>query len=453
MKPTAPPAEHAGGFEFGSYGRVQIASDLRGGTGREANIVAYGTRIDEDSYAELELRREDTFSDGIKNKVVTTLGLFPPFFQFTGDAIQNIGLRNLYDQASYGPLTLWVGSRMYRGDDIYLLDWWPLDNQNTVGGGIGVNLPPTSFGETSIAAHVGMERLDNPAQFEQIPVTAPFGIRDGERDRARPAAPHRDAEGHPPRAKLQGCAPDGERQPRFQVHPLRRGAGDLRRRPHRHVGRDRQPDADAVSCRLGLPHRRRDSRTGRANATRSSRSSRGTRMAWPHTTPSPSRSHSRQTARRAARTRRSPPSAGTSKPARSASSTAPTFATSPTATHSRRPSRRTTRGPWTSGRRSSSASTGHRGRRQLPGAALRRARSDDQRTALRGRVARRRHPLLLPIGRGSYKRPQLRIIYAITARNEGARALYAAQDVFSQRSIEHYLGLGVEWWFNSSSYP
>src|SRR5437868_6239147 len=52
----APPA-HEGGFEFGSYGRVYAASDLRGGLGRGTNIVAFGPRIaDEGSYGELELR-------------------------------------------------------------------------------------------------------------------------------------------------------------------------------------------------------------------------------------------------------------------------------------------------------------------------------------------------------------------------------------------------------------
>ena len=62
-------------------------------------------------------------------------------------------------------------------------------------------------------------------------------------------------------------------------------------------------------------------------------------------------------------------------------------------------------------------------------------------------------PYFSPAGRGSYKRPQLRLIYAVTSRNEGARELYPAQDIFAQRSIEHFLGLGAEWWFNSSSYP
>ena len=32
-------------------------------------------------------------------------------------------------------------------------------------------------------------------------------------------------------------------------------------------------------------------------------------------------------------------------------------------------------------------------------------------------------------------------------------ALYPVEDVFAQRKAEHFLGLGAEWWFNSSSYP
>src|SRR5450755_3451215 len=69
-----------GHFEFGSYGRVVIASDGRGGTGRDANVIAHGDRIDEDSYGELELRREDRFAPNLTTKVVWTLGFFPPFF-------------------------------------------------------------------------------------------------------------------------------------------------------------------------------------------------------------------------------------------------------------------------------------------------------------------------------------------------------------------------------------
>jgi maltoporin len=62
-------------------------------------------------------------------------------------------------------------------------------------------------------------------------------------------------------------------------------------------------------------------------------------------------------------------------------------------------------------------------------------------------------PYFSPSGRGSYKRPQLRLLYALTARDAGARGLYPQEDVFAQRKVEHFIGLGAEWWFNSSSYP
>ena len=112
MATSENPSPDTGRFEFGSYGRVRFASDARGGTGRQSNIVTHGSRIDEESYAELELRREDTFKDDIHTKVVATLALFPPFFHFSGDATQSIALRNLYAQATYGDWTMWVGSRM-----------------------------------------------------------------------------------------------------------------------------------------------------------------------------------------------------------------------------------------------------------------------------------------------------------------------------------------------------
>jgi maltoporin len=62
-------------------------------------------------------------------------------------------------------------------------------------------------------------------------------------------------------------------------------------------------------------------------------------------------------------------------------------------------------------------------------------------------------PYFSPSGRGSYKRPQIRAIFNATFRDSGARGLYATDDVFSQRSVEYFIGLGAEWWFNSSSYP
>ena len=62
-------------------------------------------------------------------------------------------------------------------------------------------------------------------------------------------------------------------------------------------------------------------------------------------------------------------------------------------------------------------------------------------------------PYFSPSGRGTFKRPQIRLIYALTGRDSGAKRLYAAEDIVGQRGVDHFLGLGAEWWFNSSSYP
>lgn len=59
---------------------------------------------------------------------------------------------------------------MYRGDDIYLLDFWPLDNLNTVGGGVRFD---TRDGKSFVAWHVGMNRADDPFQYQVEKRAAP----------------------------------------------------------------------------------------------------------------------------------------------------------------------------------------------------------------------------------------------------------------------------------------
>jgi maltoporin len=60
---------------------------------------------------------------------------------------------------------------MYRGDDIYLLDYWPLDNLNTLGGGLRL-----SIGHTTLALHAGVNRLEDEFQLQTIEVPNPrFG--------------------------------------------------------------------------------------------------------------------------------------------------------------------------------------------------------------------------------------------------------------------------------------
>jgi hypothetical protein len=61
-------------------------------------------------------------------------------------------------------------------------------------------------------------------------------------------------------------------------------------------------------------------------------------------------------------------------------------------------------------------------------------------------------PFISPFGRGTYTRPHIRLMYTITIRDDGARNLYPLLDPRSVQNVEHFLGIGVEWWFSSSSY-
>ena len=60
-------------------------------------------------------------------------------------------------------------------------------------------------------------------------------------------------------------------------------------------------------------------------------------------------------------------------------------------------------------------------------------------------------PIVAPLGRGTYSRPFIYGIYTLSWLSADAQYyLFEPQDVRAGRSIVHYLGLGVEWWFNSS---
>jgi maltoporin len=171
--------EAVGEFVFGSYGRAQFEFDGEGNAGSSQNIVSHGPRLFQEDYAEFDFSYTLEKPDGLTSQVLFTLALFGPFAHYDGDFVdQPIAVRNLYvrmanfSEALDG-LSLWAGSRMYRGDDIYLLDWWPLDELNTVGGGV-------AYRQAGFDArlHVGVNRLDNAYQFQAIEVPAqPFGAR------------------------------------------------------------------------------------------------------------------------------------------------------------------------------------------------------------------------------------------------------------------------------------
>lgn len=171
--PAAPPRPFATGFTFGTYGRVGFSTDFQGASGRTTNIVTHGPRLMEGSYAELDFGYGIRTADGFAVRVLATAAFFDEFFHFTGDATQSIALRNLYAEASgflKADVKVWVGSRMYRGDDIYLLDWWPLDALNTLGGGLSWD-----HSAWRVQAHVGVNRLKDRNSLRRVSVPATFG--------------------------------------------------------------------------------------------------------------------------------------------------------------------------------------------------------------------------------------------------------------------------------------
>ncbi|MEZ4366030.1 MAG: hypothetical protein R2939_07055 [Kofleriaceae bacterium] len=166
--PVAAPAR-AGGLRFGSYGRVHAGSDLRGGKPEPVGVVAYRPRVVEPSYLELDFGYDHVTPSGRALRTVATLAFDDTLFHASGEFDAQPALRNLFAEAELGAgATAWVGSRMYRGDDIYLLDTWPLDDQNTLGGGARVRR-----GRLDARAHVGWNRLANDFQFQEIDVADP----------------------------------------------------------------------------------------------------------------------------------------------------------------------------------------------------------------------------------------------------------------------------------------
>ncbi|AKU97524.1 hypothetical protein AKJ09_04188 [Labilithrix luteola] len=442
-----PAPGHEGHFEFGSYGRVWAATDLRGGTGRGTNVVAFGPRIvDEGSYAELELRREDKWNERISGRVVATLALFPPFFHFNGKIDQAIGVRNLYAQGTYDKITMWAGSRMYRGDDIYLLNWWPLDNQNTVGGGIGGPVyksqgPGTRY-ETILQGHFGQQRLDNPYQYQQIPVVARYGF--GTTDVTKLDRPRTIETLKLTQFVRPGVGNAGFKAVLYgELHQI--GAGTYR---DTLTSTDRGLPSDfgfLVGSQLTYFTGERDTyvslvlRYANALAAYDPLSVPIT-FALDRTTTGASETQV------ALSGNWENDAVGVTGAAYMRFFRDPSPAETSTQKYDEgavviRPS----------------VFLGENFGISIEGSYQQRriaiAQSDDNGPLTASVFKAGIMPYFSPSGRGTFKRPQIRLLYNASFRNSGARALYPVEDVFSQRSVEHFLGIGAEWWFNSSSYP
>lgn len=436
---------HEGRFEFGSYGRVWAASDLRGGTGRGTNVVAFGPRlVDEGSYAELELRREDQFTEKVKARIVATLALFPPFFHFTGKATQAMGVRNLYAQGTYDKVTMWAGSRMYRGDDIHLLNWWPLDNQNTVGGGVGGPVYRTHDGsqETILQGHVGQQRLDNPYQFQQVPVVAPFGF--GTVDVTKLDRPRTIETLKATHFVKPGGGPAGYKVVLYgELHQI---SGGVFRDPLVNIDRGLPSDSGfMVGSQLTYFTGKRDT-----YASLVMRHARGiaaydplaapTTFALDHTVSGASETQLAASGNFETEDF-SVMAAGYVRFFRDASP-------SETSTQRYDEGAVVVRPNVFIGEHFGLSVEGSYQQRRI---AIQSPNGDGPLTA--SVVKAGVMPYFSPFGKGSFKRPQIRLLYLASFRDSGARGLYPIEDVFARRSVEHFAGVGAEWWFNSSSYP
>ncbi len=440
--PPAPPAADAAdvrpttGFSFGSYGRVGVASDLRGRSGRQANITAFGPRLDLAPYMEVQFNYDWRLRD-TRWRAVVTLAANENLFHFTGEFTGTFAVRNLYveEQGALHPnLSLWAGSRMYRGDDVYLLNWWPLDNLNMVGAGARFDAGDA----LTFQLAVGMNRLDDPYQLQTVAVTARDGFGGATAlllDRPRIITAAKATWWLAGRTARSGMKLSlyGEQ------HAMAEGVRQINDRGDRIL----MPSDSGyvVGAQFGIY-------SGANFFNVFARWSQGLGAYGDLRVPAVI--DSVRTSERAEEFR---------------------LAAS---------------GNWESGmfalmggaylRYFRDADPGVFSRSALwEGAIVLRPQvwfgqhaglalegsyqrvvynALDPETgagAVQGSVARVGIvPFVSPSGRGSYTRPHLQLIYLMTARDDGARKLYAPGDPFGLNSIEHYLGVGAEWWFNSS---
>lgn len=424
------------GFSFGSYGRVGIASDLRGRTGRVANITAFGPRLDLPPYAEIQFNYDGRFRD-VRWRTVVTVGMNENLFHFTGRFDATFAVRNLYLEAQrilHPGLSVWAGSRMYRGDDVYLLNWWPLDNLNMVGGGARFDLGEVATFQLA----VGMNRLDDPYQLQTISVPArdAFGpVTALLLDRPRVITAAKATWWISGRTSSSGMKLSlyGEH------HAMASGVRQTNERGDRI-----ELPADSgytVGAQFGVYNR--------ANFVNLFvRYSQGLGAYGDLRVPAV-----RDSVRTSERAQefRAALSANWERGmfAVMAGAYVRYFRDADPGVFSRdalvegavvaRPI------AWFGDYvgLALEASWQHTSYNALD--------PDTGMGGVRGTVLRfGAVPFFTPAGRGSYTRPHIQLIYLATVRDEGARRLYAPGDPFGFNPVEHYLGVGTEWWFNSS---
>lgn len=443
--PAQPVSTPTSGFSFGSYGRVISGGDLRGRPGRDNDLVARGSRLDESNYVELELRRDDYWAKtNSTTRVVATLALQNPIFHYNGVFDAALAIRNLYiEESDLGlkNLSVWAGSRMYRGDDAYLLDFWPLDNLNTLGGGVRYE---ANEGRTQVALHAGTNQPGNGFFKQSVERELPFNqlgsttvdILNRQRFIGSARLQHVFKVGHAGGIKLVGygeghALPAGQREIRpetFQDVEEEAGfvvggqVGGFTGERSTHVNLFvRYASGLAAFGELGTPNQLGLDKSS-AGASELLATFTGNFEAGPFALMA----------------------AGYVRSFRNASPDLD-YGDLDEAIIIGRP--HLFFGEWGGLALEASYQVLQRGVLVMgaPGSEAA-PRGPATGSLFRFGVV----PFLSPSGRGSYARPHIRFIYLLTARDEGARAFYPQDDTSSLRDLDHFFGFGAEWWFNNS---
>ena len=453
--PAKPPVkEHQGSFQFGSYGRVIAAMDGFGGPGRDANIVANGSRLDEDNYVEAELRRDDVWEPtGATTHAVITLAIASPIFHWDANFAIKMAVRNLYmEEVDLGlkGLTVWAGSRMLRGDDIYTLDWWPLDNLNTLGAGVGYQRA-IGWGALTTMLHVGVSRPDAPFYHQTVVRPAPldqFGTVSVELlNRLRVIGSLRAEWNQRLTDPEKGPGPGLKAVAYGELHTLAKGTYETMANTFETLPAD---GGLVIGAELMAYTGLRDTYVNAFVRYASGIAAYG-QWASPggltvnHTTEG---AHELIVAL-GANAEYGPVGIMLGSYIRSFRDAAPTLdyedvdegivLARPTVFFGQ------------------IAGISVEPSYQLAQRGVIAPSTTDPTAAPSGPLLASLFrfgvmPFLSPAGRGDFSRPQIRFIYVLTARDKNARALYPADDIFARRPFEHFIGIGAEWWFNSTTY-
>jgi len=434
--------DYADGFHFGSYGRVIAGGDHRGRAGRDGDIVARGSRLDESNYAELELRREDYWKEtGAYTRIVATVAFGNPVFHYNGQFAAKIGLRNLYiEESGLGlkNLKVWAGSRMYRGDDIYLLDFWPLDNLNTLGGGLSYEFIPNLV----LRLHSGVNQPDNAFFVQDVSRPRPLGQVGSQTVRIT------DRQKSISSARISHIFPIGESggiKPVLygEFHYTASGQRERETSQYESLPADK---GFTIGTQIGLFSGKRSSHVNLVFRYSGGLAAYGEFNA-------PTRLSPERTAKGAREIlgalsgnyeigpfgvllgsylrsfRNASPGLDVDDVGEGIIIARPTV--------------------WFGKIAGLSVEGSYQAQRR--GVLLGQADGGlKPQFAQLGRVGL--VPFLTPAGRGNYARPHIRLIYLLTVRDAGARRLYTPDDVFALRKVDHFIGMGAEWWFGSTSY-